>query len=177
MIDELEILKRKVNEKINQCLDIYQDTYGERPDFPEVDYNLKGTRAGTALRHTNKITLNKELLIKYKDSFINRTVVHEMAHRLTWYYKKDKTERYKPHGYEWKVMMNLLGVNKPERCHSYDVSPSRLQRRFAYTCNCENRIHAISLTKHNRINKVYRSQSYICKSCNMVIVFSGKEIK
>ena len=176
--ETIDNLKAQVIKKIEWCIAKYKQEFVDEPKFPVVTYDLKGTTAGMAYSRANKIRLNLELLIKYKDDFINRTVVHEMAHIFVDYYYNRKRGIYatypKPHGKEWRDMMYQLEIKTVTRCHSYQVAPSRTQRRFAYTCNCDNKIHSISLTKHNRIK---RGLNYKCVHCGTRLKSTGQEIK
>lgn len=121
-------LHTQVLSQIQFCLDKFQEEYGLSIDFPEVTYNpdLGQPRwAGCAHYDAHKIWFNPWFLNSYKETFIKRTVIHEVAHilvrklqeagRLSW--------RINPHGLIFKKLMVLLGADKKNTSekHSYDV--------------------------------------------------------
>lgn len=169
-------LKQLVNDKINWCIEQFKLNFHHEysPGFPEIIYKLTGNTAGWAYAKLNTIKLNRDLLLKYGEQFINRTVVHEMAHRFVYFYYTNhynyQFKKATPHGKEWKDMMIMLGINDPQRCHSYEVVGSmRKQQRHHYTCLCGCQFQ-LSTTKHNKINK---GQKRICRKCKSVLIYIG----
>jgi SprT protein len=160
-------LREKTAEKIEECLEIATDMYPNRgpggmsPNswaFPEVRYDVRGKTAGYANSTRNRIRLNAELLIRYKDVFINRTVVHEVAHIIAYWVFGPKI---RPHGNEWKRVMRLLGIANPTRCHSYEVTPARKTRTVKAACDC--RTIDLGIIRARRIKKGCR---YSCRKCS-----------
>lgn len=154
-----------VNAKVDECYEIADSTFGRQFAKPEIVYDLKGTTAGIADSKENKLRLNAAVLNnpKHYEDMVNDTVPHEIAHLIT-----DAIDPYaKAHGWKWRQIAELLGA-RPERCHAYDVVPSRKQTRYQYTCDCNPaRIHNLSATKHWRI--VDGKQIRFCKICHATL--------
>jgi len=125
---------------------------------PVISFDLKGQAAGQANYRENKIRFNRQLLEKYTPEFVDQTVPHEFAH-LVAYQKFGR--RIRPHGMEWKRVMEAFGVT-PTRTHNFDVSPTRRLKRFHYRCHCPGSDYQLSSIRHNRIQ---RGRIYLCRKC------------
>ena len=128
-------------------------------EMPDIRYDGKGTPAGFAWYSLNTVQFNAVLLNENREKFIERTVGHECAHLIAY-----RLFKHRGHGKPWKLVMQAIGQD-PSRCHTYDVTNSRLKRahrkkRFAYQCKCRD----IQLTsiRHNRIQK---GRVYHCTRC------------
>jgi SprT protein len=130
--------------------------------IPPIDicFDLTGQAAGM-VRYSRgggvKISYNRILLQENRDDFIIRTVPHEVAHVVA----RAAFGNCKPHGEEWRQVMDYFGVES-SRCHPYDTSRSstRRLRRYDYVCGC--RQHKLTSIRHNRIS---RGQAYLCRQC------------
>tara|TARA_B100000131_G_scaffold35663_1_gene32651 strand:- start:1505 stop:2080 length:576 start_codon:yes stop_codon:yes gene_type:complete len=167
-------LKGRVNERIDELAEITTRKWGSAA-VPEVTvtYNLKGHVGGRANYLREEIMINKHLLEKYEDHYIEQTIGHEYAHLVAWKYF-GRAVIGKPHGRHWKAIMRSFGL-KPNRCHTYETKPARVSRKFLYNCpDCGENI-TISTVMHNRIRK---GRSYIHgkKGCRMPIKFK-KELQ
>lgn len=148
----------KILETYLRAEQIYQRTF----ELPSVDWNLRGTCAGSATWKQNLIRLNPILLCENKTQFINETVPHEVAHLLN---RALNGPLVSPHGPEWCGIMVALGL-APQRCHTYDITNARVrqERRYSYKCNC--RPHSISQRIRNRL---MRGAVYRCVHCGSEI--------
>lgn len=146
-------MKKEIEDRILDLLAMVSDLGGEF-EVPEIKFNLKGNSAGICCMVLNKCTLrfNPELFRENRKDFLQFTVPHELAHYITRLLYGD----VKPHGKEWKSVMNLFGIENPLRCHSYEVSYP-----WIYKCKC--REHSLSPKRHSLIVKGKRT--YICKNC------------
>ena len=131
----------------------------------KVFFDIRGSAWGYYVRkYRNRfIRYNPWLFEKYFTEGINDTVPHEVAHYVVdMRYRK----RCKPHGVEWREIMQLFGVAQPRATsrHNLDGVPVRRQQRFRYTCACQS--HEISTTRHRRI---LRGQQYLCRHCSETI--------
>lgn len=159
-----------IEDKIIECISVYENKYPHiKWEIPEIKFDIRSSHlAGQYRYRDNKhiIRLNQTFLNLYKEKYINRTVIHEIAH-----YIKRKINPYdRPHGYVWKrIMMSF--EKDPTRCwdNEYDKTliqsnaPVRKKRnvvRYHYKCSCAN--HFISQTKYNRI---IRGTKYYCHRC------------
>tara|TARA_B100000959_G_C14744595_1_gene526531 strand:+ start:102 stop:629 length:528 start_codon:yes stop_codon:yes gene_type:complete len=129
---------------------------------PVISFDLKGQAAGQANYRENKIRFNRQLLEKYAGEFVDQTVPHEFAH-LVAYQKFGR--RIRPHGAEWKRVMEAFGVD-PARTHSFDVAPTRRLKRFHYRCHCPGSDYQLSSIRHNRVQ---RGGIYLCRKCGCAL--------
>ena len=129
---------------------------------PVISFDLKGQAAGQANYRENKIRFNRQLLEKYAGEFVDQTVPHEFAHLVA--YQKFGS-RIRPHGAEWKRVMEAFGVD-PARTHSFDVAPTRRLKRFHYRCHCPGSDYQLSSIRHNRVQ---RGGIYLCRKCGCAL--------
>ena len=130
-------------------------------DCPEIRFDLRGKTAGMVLFPATAsciIRYNLPLLKKYGEAFINTTVPHEVSHLIA---RVVYGPRIKPHGAEWKQIMNLFHAS-PVRCHNFNTEHAggRKLRYFDYQCDC--RDHRLSAIRHNR---VLQGTVYFCNHC------------
>lgn len=94
----------------------------------------------------NRICLSALLLTS--DERVRETLLHEYAH-LVVYHRFGR--RAKPHGPEWRAVMNALGLS-PERTHSYPPLPTPKPRRtLIYRCaRCGEEIPRVRPLKRGR---------------------------
>jgi SprT protein len=133
---------------------------GVRLPQPEVRFDLTGQTAGQVRwerRRPPVLRFNLSLAAGHLDDFLAVTVVHEVAHLAV----AACHPRARPHGPEWRAMMQLLGVTEPTRCHDYTPVPARRQRRWAYRCGC--REHQLTTTRHKRVEA--GAVRYHCRVC------------
>lgn len=135
-----------------------------KTDYPEpnLNYQQKGTVAGTAHYHLWQISLNSVLLQVNGQVFIDEVVPHELAHLLA----HRHFGRVSPHGKEWQYMMEHV-LNVPaSRTHKFDIA-SVQGKVFEYDCQCQR--HQLTIRRHNRIQK--GQTEYRCKQCNSLLKF------
>jgi len=156
----------RVTEATRHYIGLAAQAYGRRLEPIPVLFDLKGRNAGM-YRVRGKlrcIRYNPWLFAKYFDDNLANTVPHEVAH-----YVCDMIfglGRIRPHGPEWRAVMQLFGVEARRTC-SYDLAgiPQRRQRRFRYRCDC--REYQLTSRRHNRIVK--QECQYLCKACGQTL--------
>lgn len=74
------------------------------------------TTAGISFPQFNLIFFNPLYLNKYREVFIEEVVTHEIAHLVTYQLFGNVGDA---HGREWQFVMKKLGINSPQRYHSY----------------------------------------------------------
>ena len=168
-------LTRATQEKLEQARLIYhQHTISDTI----VCCDLSGALAGQYNPNTNTIRYNLHIAATQLDAFIQRTVVHEVAHHVvaqvwqqkdTRWFSRRRT-RIAPHGVQWKEVMTALGAVDLNRCHRYELDgvPLRRQKRYAYRCACRN--HAVSAARHNRMR---RGVQYLCNRCRQSLTLTA----
>lgn len=154
-MSDLRVLKWQVQRQLKQDLEKANRFFNREFAFPLVSYALRGQKAGVAYLRENEIRLNPVLLQENGFVFVQQVVPHELAHLLVY----QQFGRVRPHGKEWKAMMEqVLGV-PAHIYHTFDTSSVATQ--YAYQCGCQ--IHKLSVRRHNAIQQNQRS--YICKKC------------
>lgn len=136
--------------------------------LPELDLSLRGRCAGQAYLQQWKLRFNLTLMAENYQDFMLNVVPHELAHLVAF---REFGHRIKPHGREWQaVMEKVLGV-PAKTTHKYDVSGTGRQN-FLYRCGCPERIHALTIRRHNKIAK---GTLYLCKACRKALVFESEK--
>lgn len=129
---------------------------------PAVNYQQRGTTAGSAWLQHWEIRLNPLLLQENQQAFIDEVVPHELAHLLVF----ARFGKVQPHGKEWRWMMeNVLQV-PARRTHRFAVK-SVQGRTFAYQCSC--RQHELTVRRHNRVQR--GETEYRCRDCGKTLQF------
>lgn len=169
-----DIIKR-----ISNLLKMAENFYDQKFEFPIIDFEVKGTKAGVAYYRQWRISLNLGICINQPEHFIRRTVAHELAHLISW-------KVYNTTGHDkcfYYVMQVVFDVPEKDstRCHSYDMTGVQTRRhpRFEYICIC-NKLHHLTGTQHKRVQEEYKAVTYSCSSCRRPlkkIYFTGQTIK
>ncbi len=107
--------------RIEECYSILEQKFDlsfPRPN--DVLFNIRGhTVAGKAFCGKNELHFNQKLLDNNVEKFIETNVAHEVAHLVTsalYPYTRGGEvflgckRPAKPHGWEWKSIMGVLGV-------------------------------------------------------------------
>jgi len=155
---------------IKEFLDRANKKLGRRFQKPRISFKLKGRVAGRAFYRQWLIKINLAIFNIGGLEEVRITVGHEVAHLIT-HAIFDHKKRIKPHGYEWKTTMELLGL-KPERCHNMDLpmARQRIRHRFHYICTGCEKGYDLSQIRHNKVR--YRGVVYCCRYCGQKLLFS-----
>ena len=158
-------VKEKVEQTLRKCIKLAESHYGTKFKFPEVNYNLTGTVAGRAMTNTWTVDFNSVLLMENIETFIQRTVIHEMAHLIDFKLHPENFDggitigrngRYRRgkrdvHGVTWQSIMRLLGADA-SRCHSYDVSNAKKNvTEHEWHCKTCNAVMKLGPKRHNNM--------------------------
>lgn len=142
--------KKRVVDKVNECIVIVEKKYNVIFRKPLVTFNVRGTVGGRAHYGEWKVDFNPILLAENTEKFLTSTVPHEVAHlatKLVYPHAlvRRPGKKRSPHGAEWASIMVALGA-APNRCHTYDVENAQVRRvnraSYDYVCECG---HAFSL--------------------------------
>lgn len=136
-----------------------------RLPVPEVRFDLRGRSAGQAVfaRGSRRchIRLNAQLLISHPNEMLDETVPHEVAHVAIYCLYGRKA---KPHGSEWKALMQAFGVDAAA-CHTLPTEPTRQLRRYRYICGCDEPAWLTSI-RHRR---AHSGTEYRCRRCGKTL--------
>lgn len=103
------------------------------------------TTAGRAHYEESRIEINPQLITWSDIHEIERTLKHELAH-LVAYERCSLVERRRlqPHGLEWQLACDDLGISGEDRCHNLELPGRRMKRKFLYRCpECGDRIERV----------------------------------
>ncbi len=110
--------QHRANKKLAECLAIANQHFSREFPHPIITFKLRGKAAGKAYLQLNEIKLNHVLFSENEDAFINEVVPHELAHLIT----HQVFGRVRPHGNEWKYVMEKV-FNVPARTtHSFEIA-------------------------------------------------------
>ena len=159
-------IKQQAVERINECYAQAEAKLDSRFKRPEVLFNQRGKIAGSARLQTNQIRLNSKLMMDNPETFLEEVIPHEICHLLTY----QLHGRVKPHGEEWRYLMQFLFGLAPKARHKMDVSKVE-GKTFLYQCGCGP--IPLSIRRHNKV--VRNQQQYVCRQCRETLVFIGDE--
>ena len=135
--------------------------------FPRIAFRLRGRAAGEACGESWTTNYNLQLLDRYGEEFVAEIVPHEVAHLVV---AAIHPTRVKPHGPEWRQVMQVFGV-RARVTHGFETTPARRVGRVPYRCGCD-RSHLLTIRAHRKIRR--GSREYVCRSCREVLRFAGK---
>jgi SprT protein len=163
------LLTTQVKLAVEEYIHIANEHFDVRMAIPEISFNLGGaTTAGQAWGSKWLLKFHMGYLNDNKGAYIERTVPHEVAHLVAYYVYcrvKGKT-RIKPHGKEWKYIMEKVFKRPSTRCHSYKKPEGFIKNVFEYTCNCKT--YELSIIRHRRALK---GSVYRCGKCKQPLTF------
>jgi SprT protein len=165
-----EQYKQRHRYKINKWIKESCETLGQPELAKQISFGFNGRLsvcAGRAWGPYKSIELSCKCWDVSSEEERKNTVVHELCHIID--YQVNGPEAHAnakvSHGPNWQAMMESCGM-KAERFHSLPVQRRR-QTKYLYSCGCT--MHAVSKTRHNRIQE--GSKSYHCKLCGQTIKF------
>ncbi len=156
--------QREVEQATDAFIVRAETLFGLRLPPVTVRFDLKGRAAGMfRVRHGNpEIRYNPWVFARWYADNLAETVPHEVAHYVV---SRLHRRRTKPHGPEWRAVMQAFGVAPRVTCgyRPEDVAdlPRRRMREHAYACGCMQ--HRLSSIRHNRIRR--GKASYHCRKC------------
>lgn len=124
-----------------------------------VDIEVSGRfkqKAGQYRHNERKIRISKYLLENHPEEVVE-TVKHELGHAVVMHRYRER--RTKPHGKEWKSIMQELGVDNPKACHNLQLA------EYSYLVRCTNPSCDVELGRHRKSRLVKKPQLYICNEC------------
>lgn len=171
-------IKQQVIDKLAAGIELAKAHYNLATlPMPNISYDLTGRVAGTANYRKWEVTFNSALLMMNLDSFINRTVPHELAHLIvdrvypeshrgkgfkmtsTGRFKREKREL---HGPRFREVMYVLGCDDATRCHTYDTSMvSNRKATFTYRCVSCSKEFQLGPKRHASLQR--NERAYWCR--------------
>ena len=172
-MEETEGLKTELTNHTKTWWDKFNKVFSRTYEYPAIEFNLTGTKAGEAHYQKHYIRYNIEIYRNNKEVYGDKTVPHEIAHLFTYRMHMLPYRRWdvKPHGREWGFVMGTMGLSS-KRCHEYKVERVwKVNKPYIYTCKCGE--YKLSAILHKRISAGgYRK----CLKCGMRVVFKGVDV-
>jgi len=159
-------MRKTIINKVNECIAKAEKHYGLEFETPLVRFDLRGRSAGQCLAN-QWLKFNMKIAEENREDFLATTVPHEVAHWIQ--FKVYNYGSVKPHGREWKyVMESVMGV-PAVRCHAYSVESARkVKASYRYECNC--RTYDLTVIRHRR---AMNGSEYRCRKCRGKLKFIG----
>lgn len=142
-----------------------REAYPELPK-PKVWCDLRGKSAGQAHFGRGGLRFNPVLYAENRQAFLAEVVPHEMAHWLVHHLQDGHLAR--PHGHEWRTVMERLFSLEPRVTHRFDTRRSS-PAPHRYRCDC--REHAFTQRRHAQARQ---GQRYRCRHCAQTLVYHGR---
>lgn len=160
-------LRYRAQQKVAQSILQAEQAFNRTFPKPRLRFQLRGKAAGKAYLQLNEIRLNPVLFSENPQAFIDEVIPHEVAHLITY----QVYGRVRPHGVEWKGVMEAVFHIPARTTHSFAVDSVK-GKTFEYQCHCT--LYPLSIRRHN---KVVRAQSsYRCQQCQQLLTFTGKQL-
>ena len=172
---------KRLHLRIEECLDracsFSEDFKAIRPKLViQIKTSLRGKTAGMfswklSVENICTLKFHQVFLAENEEHYLSNTVPHEVAHLVQWAIHDNGRQRFltKPHGSEWKNIMQAFGL-KPNMRHEYAIdSIKSVQNQTAYTCGCAGKVIMLSKIRHGKIQK---GTKYRCRDCKSVIAIS-----
>lgn len=161
---ELDYRARKA---LADYLSIARSHFNQTFPAPALNYKLRGKAAGKALLQNWEIRLNPVLFTENPQAFLTEVIPHELAHLITF----QLYGRVRPHGAEWKSLMQQVFKLPGNTTHSLNIS-SVQGKTFEYRCDCTS--YPLSIRRHNKVQS--RQASYSCRNCRQTLAFTGTQL-
>lgn len=170
MVNESSDARKAIEQKYNECYEIAKAKGYDLPKI-NIEWNLRGTVAGMFCWQGNRMffRVNEELAKANLDDYLKQTIPHEFSHYIVRARYENFGYGIKPHGWEWKkIMLKVFGL-EPHRCHKYDVSAVKQNRRhYVYVCAC-NKKYPLGAKRHR--NLLMNPKKYFCPKCKSHLTF------
>lgn len=154
--NNFRIVKMQLLRRIHYGLQLAEEHFKHSFSLPQINYELKGIKAGVAYLQRNVISFNRTLMLENSEDFIRQVSLHELAHIIVY----QEFGHVQPHGKEWRFVMKEIFHLPADTCHQFDLS-SVQGKTFTYRCACQ--IHQLSIRRHNKIQR--DGAVYFCRKC------------
>lgn len=156
-----------IKQRVADCYKLAETYFKTSFPAPEISLTVRGQKAGVAYLQRNTLGFNLQLYQENHAHFLTHTVAHEVAHLIAY---QRFGGRIKPHGVEWRSIMQEVFHLPAERCHTYAVAP-RWRTLYGYRCQCpQDNLHQLSAQRHRYIQQ--QKRRYLCKACTQELRFT-----
>lgn len=160
-----------IQQKVTDYITIANRYFGTCMSVPKINVNQRGKAAGTAWLTRWEVRFNPVLLEDNFTEFLNQVVPHEVAHLVVFDRYQTPHYRPKPHGKEWKFVMETVFSRPAITRHTFDIKKTQGQT-FDYNCGC--RIHVLTKIRHNKVQR--GKARYYCAKCKKELIYTGNDL-
>jgi SprT protein len=141
---------------------------GRLPKYEGISLFKRSRVAGYVIpTKSNKVYLNRDLLLKNEENFLSTIIPHEVAHLFADRMNEKNENTEGPHGNAWKFVMQKVFNLEPIRCHNMDTNGiGKRVPKYRYICSCQKIDVGPKVHK-----KICHGAKYNCKKCKKSLVF------
>ncbi|WP_104202743.1 SprT-like domain-containing protein [Billgrantia saliphila] len=155
-------LQRALLDRVEAAWQLCRQYHPDLPR-PKVWCDLRGKCAGQAHYGRGGLRFNPVLYRENRHAYLVEVVPHEMAHWLVRHLRDG--HRARPHGREWRTVMERLFGLPPRVTHAFDTRRAS-PMPYRYHCGCQD--HYFTARRHALARKGRR---YRCLSCAQTLVY------
>lgn len=159
--------REQIVAKVKEVTLLANKEFNVNMPVPQVRFFAKGRVAGRAYYGEHLVEFN-ETLAKHNPEKFYQTVIHEVAHLVTF---KVFPRAKQAHGPEFKLVDVRLG-GRGTRGNTYDVSVSKVKKTYVrYVCKCACQEHYVTKKVADKAGR------YRCRTCRASLAYTGETKK
>lgn len=163
-------MQTQIERQVTHYITIANHYFDIAMPMPKICFNQRGKVAGSAWLQKWEIRFNPVLMQDNLSEFLHQVVPHEVAHLIVFHLYQNSRNKPKPHGKEWKFIMQQVFSRPATTRHNFDISKTQ-GKTFSYQCGCQT--HQLSIIRHNKVQR--GTAKYHCYACKQELVYSESD--